>query len=185
MSMIQSPEAAKFINMGREKSYDFIDLLYRKDWTPHPKTQGVKMSYIAIHGDPVAYLRVEAKFEKVTVTDLVEYFTDIDKRMTWDGAHFESMEEVRSFPIKTALTYIKLKQVKGQQPRDCLMLSHKIELVGDRVYLLSGSVNHSGYNPLLGTQRIDSPFSFNYFEPTYDGTGVKNIYICQTNPKVL
>lgn len=164
--------------MGREKSYDFIDLLYRKDWTPHPKTQGVKMSYIAIHGDPVAYLRVEAKFEKVTVTDMVEYFTDIDKRMIWDGAQFESMEEVRSFPIKTALTYIKLKQVKGQQPRDCLMMSHKIELIGDRVYLLSGSVDHSGFNPLLGTQRIDSPFSFNYFEPTYDGTGVKNIYIC-------
>jgi hypothetical protein len=65
------------------------------------------------------------------------------------------------------------------------MLSHKIELLGDRVYLLSGSVSHSGFNPLLGTQRIDSPFSFNYFEPTYDGTGVKNIYICQTNPKVL
>lgn len=38
MSMIQSPEAAKYINIGREKSYDFIDLLYRKDWTPHPKT---------------------------------------------------------------------------------------------------------------------------------------------------
>ena len=66
----------------------------------------MKLSYIAIHGDPVAYLRVEAKFEKVTVPDIVEYFTSIEKRMVWDGAHFETMEEVRSFPIKTALTYI-------------------------------------------------------------------------------
>lgn len=81
----------------------------------------------------------------------MDYFTSIDKRMTWDGTHFETMEEVRSFPIKTALTYIQLKSAKGQPSRDCLMLSHKIELIGDRVYLLSGSVNHSGFNPLLGT----------------------------------
>ena len=105
--------------------------------------------------------------------------------MAWDGANFQSMEEVRSFPIKTSLCYIKLKHVKPQPVRDCLMLSHKIELVGDRAYLLSGSVSHSAFPPQKGTQRIESPFSFNYFEPSYDGTGVKNIYICQTNPKVL
>ena len=95
------------------------------------------------------------------------------------------MEEVRQFPVKTSLCYIKLKHVKGQPVRDCLMLSHKIELVGERIYLLSGSVQHSAFPPQKDTQRIESPFSFNYFEPSYDGTGVKNIYICQTNPKVL
>ena len=143
------------------------------------------MSHITAEGDPIAHLRIEAKFKKVTVSDLVEYFTSIDKRMAWDGANFESLEEVRSFPVKTSLCYIKLKKVKGQPQRDCLMLSHKIELVGDRVYLLSGSVSHSAFAAQKGTQRIDSPFSFNYFEPSYDGTGVKNIYICLTNPKVL
>lgn len=92
---------------------------------------------------PCSYLRIEAKFEKVTVSELVSYFTDTGKRMMWDGANFESMDEVRSFPIKTALCHIRLKQPRAQPARDCLMLSHRIELVGDRVYLVSGSVQHS------------------------------------------
>lgn len=90
----------------------------------------------------VVNLKVEAKFERVTVTDLVEYFTNVEKRMQWDGTNFETMQEVLSYPIKTTITYIKMKQAKGQPARDALMLSHKIELVGDRVYLLSGSVQH-------------------------------------------
>jgi hypothetical protein len=61
-------------------------------------------------GESFAYLRVEARFEKITVDDLVEYFTSIDKRMAWDGANFESMEEVRSFPLNTSLCYLKLKK---------------------------------------------------------------------------
>lgn len=65
------------------------------------------------------------------------------------------------------------------------MLSHKIETVGNRVYLLSGSTTHQSFVPLTGTQRIDSMFSFNYFEPTDDDTGVRNIYITQTNAKAL
>lgn len=112
------------------------------------------------------------------MSELVSYFTDTTKRMQWDGANFETMEEVRTFPIKTSLNHICLKQPRGQPKRDCLMLTHKIELVGDRVYLVSGSVQHSQFLPSPGVQRIDSPFSFNYFEPSYDGTGVKNVYIC-------
>lgn len=89
-------------------------MLYRKDWNYDKKINGVKLSYITAAGDPVAYLRIEAKFKKVAVSSLVEYFTSIDKRMAWDGANFESMEEVRSFPVKTSLCYIKLKNVKSQ-----------------------------------------------------------------------
>lgn len=182
LSMVQSAEASKYIKFGREKSLDFIDLLYRKDWIQDKKVHGVKLSYIPERlTDPAVYLRVEAKFEKVTVADLVDYFTDVSKRMQWDGANFESMQEVRVFPMKTSLTYIKLKQAS----MDALMLSHRIELVGNRVYLVSGSVVHGSYVPLPGTKRIDSPFSFNYFEPTDDETGVRNIYICQTTTKAL
>ena len=96
MSMVQSPEAQKYINQGREKTYEFIDFLYRKDWIRDKKINGVKLSYIPERlSEPNVHLRVEAKFEKITVSDLVEYFTSIDKRMLWDGANFESMEEVR------------------------------------------------------------------------------------------
>lgn len=88
MSMVQQPEAQKYINLGREQAYDYIDMLYRKDWHEEKKINGVKLSYIASQGDPVVFFRVEAKFEKITVKDLVEYFTSIDKRMAWDGANF-------------------------------------------------------------------------------------------------
>lgn len=152
ISQVKSPEAVKYINIGREKSYDFIDLLYRKDWIADKKINGVKLAYIPERlSDPAVYLKIEAKFEKVTVSDLVEYFTDIEKRMQWDGANFESMQEVRSYPMKTAVTHIKLKQAKGQPVRDALMLSHRIELVGDRVYLLSGSIQHPSFSSRQGT----------------------------------
>jgi len=166
MSMVQSTEAVKYIKHGREKSLDFIDLLYRKDWIQDKKINGVKLAYIPERlTDKTSYLRVEAKFEKVTVADLVEYFTSTEKRMQWDGANFESMQEVRCYPIKTSLTYIKVKAPAGKSV-DALMLSHKIELVGNRVYLVSGSEKHPSFAPLPGTARIESPFSLNYFEPS-------------------
>ena len=84
ISEVKSPEAVRYINLGREKAYDFIDLLYRKDWIEDKRVNGVKLSYIPERlSDPYVYLRIEAKFEKVTVSDLVDYFTAIDKRMQW------------------------------------------------------------------------------------------------------
>ena len=56
---------------------------------------------------------------------------------------------------------------------------------GSRVYLTSGSVSHTDYPVQKGNQRVDSPFSFNYFEPTPEGTGVRNVYICQISAKQL
>jgi hypothetical protein len=82
LSMVQSAEAVKYIKIGREKSLDFLDLLYRKDWIQDKKINGVKLSYIPDRlSNPQVFFRVEAKFEKITVADLVEYFTSTDKRM--------------------------------------------------------------------------------------------------------
>jgi len=46
LSEVSSPEAAKYINLGREHAYDFIDLLYRKDWDGDQKINGVRVFYM-------------------------------------------------------------------------------------------------------------------------------------------
>jgi hypothetical protein len=56
---------------------------------------------------------------------------------------------------------------------------------GSRVYLTSGSVAHEDLPMQKGNQRVDSPFSFNYFEPTPEGTGVRNVYVCKISAKQL
>lgn len=71
--------------MGREATYKFIDMLYCTDWKFEKKTsEGVKMYSMqgGSSNDP-GFVRFETKFGQVTVTELVEYFSDIDKRMAW------------------------------------------------------------------------------------------------------
>ena len=56
------------------------------------------------------YSRYETKYEHVTMPELVEYFTDIDKRLAWEGQIYESIEEVKSYPMNTSMFYLKYKQ---------------------------------------------------------------------------
>ena len=46
-------------------------------------------------GDPHNYVRFETKFGQVTVSELVEYFRDIDKRMAWENNYYTSLEVIR------------------------------------------------------------------------------------------
>lgn len=39
-------------------------------------------------GTQMAYVRYEAKFGQVTVSELVEYFTDVDKRLAWENNNY-------------------------------------------------------------------------------------------------
>lgn len=96
-------EATKYIKLGRESTYKFIDLLYRTDWQFDKKTaEGIKIySMNSGVGDPISscFMRFETKFGHVTVSELVEYYRDIDKRMTWENNYYTSLEVTRSYPL--------------------------------------------------------------------------------------
>ena len=68
--------------------------MYRTDWQFEKKTpENIKL--YSLKGDKPSenFVRFETKFGLVTVPELVEYFTDIDKRMAWEGnTIFESLE---------------------------------------------------------------------------------------------
>ena len=105
---IESAEAIKYIKIGREATYNLIELLYRTDWELEKKADGVKMYTLSVPGEG-NYSRYETKYDKVTMHELVEYFTDIDKRLAWEGQIYESIEEVKSYPMSTSMLYLKYK----------------------------------------------------------------------------
>ena len=82
-------------------------------------------------------MRYETKYDKVTMHELVEYFTDIDKRLAWEGQDYDSIEEVKSYPLSTSMLYMKYKNSFTQGKKDSLILTHGVELRGGRYYLSS------------------------------------------------
>ena len=92
--MESDEEAVKYIKIGRESTYKFIDLLYRTDWQFEKNTtEGIKMySMRDLPGEPYSLVRFESKFGQVTVAELVEYFSDFEKRMTWENNYYASLE---------------------------------------------------------------------------------------------
>lgn len=86
-------EALKYIKIGRETTYKFIDLLYRTDWQFEKKyLEGIKLYSLTAPGEAKNFVRFETKYGSVTVEELVEYFTDIDKRVAWEENYYKSLE---------------------------------------------------------------------------------------------
>lgn len=110
------------------------------------------------------------------MSELVEYYIDIDKRLAWENNYYEQLEQCRAYPLKTSMYYGKLQK----KASDTLFLSHNVEIKGNRQYLTCCSVEHSEYPLQKKVQRATCAMSSNYFEPTADGKGVKNIFIFQT-----
>ena len=73
LKKVKSPEAEKYIRIGRETTYTFIDLLYRNDWKLQKKADGVKIYSLQVPEEG-NYVRYETKYDKVTMPELVEYF---------------------------------------------------------------------------------------------------------------
>ena len=120
-------------------------MLYCTDWQFEKKTpDGVKMySMQGVASEP-GFVRFETKFGQVTVAELVEYFSDIDKRMAWQNNCYASLEQVRMYPLNTNLYYGKLL---GKPEKDCLLVTHRVEIKGNRQYLVSVSAEHTEYPP--------------------------------------
>lgn len=96
---VVSKEARNYINKGRESCYEFIDLLYRTDWKFYGKYQNVKVYQLPQPGLDL-FFRCETKFSEVSVTELIEFYTRIDKRMAWEGTQlYSSIEEVKTYPL--------------------------------------------------------------------------------------
>ena len=88
-------EATKYIKLGREATYSFIEHLYSTDWQYESKSaDGIKMYSIAATAgnQQTSYVRLETKFGSVTVSELVEYFTEVDKRLAWENNYLASLE---------------------------------------------------------------------------------------------
>lgn len=125
MNKVESEKAIKFIKIGRDSTYQFIDLLYRTDWKFEKKTpDGIKLYSLKTAVEPYSYVRFETKFEQVTVSELAEYFTDIDKRVAWEDVFNVSLEQVKAYPMNTNMYYGKLTQKVGAF--DSLFLSHRV-----------------------------------------------------------
>lgn len=114
--------------------------------------------------------------------ELVEYYTNIDKRMAWEHEIFASIEEVKTFPMDTCMTYYKTVADAKKAP-DMLLLNHRIDLSGDRIYLSSCSCSHESFKPIKGVSRIESKTMSYYFEPTSDLKSVKVVFIALTEIK--
>ena len=140
---IESAEATKYIKTGRDGTYRLIDMLYRTDWSFGKKQDGVKIYNLSIDGKaPEVWLRFETKFENITVPELLEFYTNIDKRMAWDNLQSKSIEEVKMYPLQTSIYYMK---INSKPKRDYLFLSHRVHMKGDRAYLTFHSVEHDQF----------------------------------------
>lgn len=54
-------------------------------------------------------MRCETKFSDIKVSELIEFYQMIDKRMAWEGSYlYDSIEEVKAYPLNTSLFYFKL-----------------------------------------------------------------------------
>lgn len=80
------------------------------------------------------------------------------------------------YPLNTNLYYGKLL---GKPEKDCLLVTHRVEIKGNRQYLVSVSADHTEYPPQGKSQRVKGVTHANYFEPTADGKGVKHILVAQ------
>lgn len=139
---------------------------------------GVKVFYLQPSNEQVR-IRFETKFSKVSVRELVDFYLIADKRMAWESSHaFSSVEEVKSYPLNTSLLYVKHQQRQWlQSQQDMLILTHGVELKGNRYYLSGTTVEHDEFPPSKSLTRIKVQVSSNYFEATTDGKGVKNTYV--------
>ena len=66
---------------------------------------GIKAYYLNMKGESQPFYRVETKFKDIGVAELTQYFTNIDKRLAWESENFSSIEEVKSYPMKTSISY--------------------------------------------------------------------------------
>jgi len=186
LKKVLSTEATAYIKKGRETTYEYIDLLYRKDWKFDTKQNGVKVYTLTDTSNSSHYLRTETKYEDIEIPALIEYFTNIDKRMAWE-TNYESIEEIRTYPLDTKIFYFKLKQGgtvwSSGAAKDSLILTHGVEMMQNRGYYLTAlSVEHEDFPQQKKITRVESKMISNYFEPTADGRGVKNIFIVEVTP---
>jgi len=122
--------------------------------------------------------RCEAKFNSIKIPELTQYYNKIDKRMAWEGSHlFDSIEEFRTYPLKTSIFFYKLYQSNWPSGmKEMLLLTHGVELRGNRYYLIGTSIEHPEFtNPKQSI--VNFKVTSNYFEASADGNGVKNTYV--------
>lgn len=163
--------------MGRNATNSLISLQYRTDWTFDKKTNGVKLYSLTVDEEGKQYIRAQFKFDKVGLKELIDCYQSPEKRVQWERHIYDSIDEVKSYPMATSMFYCKLKQKWGTGQRDAVILSHGIEMRGNRYYLTSRNVEHHQIPLKKNIARVQNRFALHYFEPTADGTGVKVTYI--------
>ena len=57
----------------------------------------------------MVFYRVNSDFEDIPVDTVVEYFSNLEKRHKWDHTAYESIEEVKKYPMDTVINYVKCR----------------------------------------------------------------------------
>ena len=109
--------------------------------------------------------------------ELVECYQNVGKRQQWERHIYDSIEEVKSYPMDTSMFYCSLKQQWGTGQRDAIILTHGVAMRGNRYYITSRNCEHHAFPLKKNITRVQDRYSLHYFEPTADGTGVKVTYI--------
>lgn len=115
-------------------------------------------------------LRCECKFSNVRMHELIDYYKAVDKRMAWEGSTlYDSIEEVRAYPMNTSLYYFKLQPNSWPSGcQDLLLVTQGVEIRGNRFYLSSTSVEHNDFVSQKVSHRANYRVMSNYFEATTD-----------------
>ena len=142
--------------MGRNATNSLISLQYRTDWTFDNKTNGVKLYSLTLDEQGKQYIRAQFKFENVSLEELIKCYTNVDQRVQWERHVYETIEEVKSYPMSTSMFQCKLKQKWGTGARDAIILSHGIEMRGNRYYLSSRNVEHHQYPMKKNIHRVSN-----------------------------
>lgn len=108
LAKVSTPDARSYIQSARDACYEFIDLLYLSDWKFYGKYQQIRVYNLEREGHNLL-LRCETKFPGATLETLTEFYRRVDRRMAWEGQNlYESIEEVRAYPVDTSLYFMKL-----------------------------------------------------------------------------
>jgi hypothetical protein len=179
MARVVSQEAKQYIQKGRDACYEQIEILYRTEWQFHGKFGEVKVYFIQdVQSDLI--IRCETKFRGLSLSELIDYFKMTDKRLAWQGQHYDSLEEVRAYPLDTSIWYCKLHTSCWPQGLiDSLVVTHGVMVKEGQYYLTSTACEHHECPPLKPpNSRLAFKQVSNYFEESHDKQSVKHTYVC-------
>ena len=122
--------------------------------------------------------RVETRFPYPPAV-IFEYFSNLERRMIWDGHNYESLNQVKTYAMNT---FIYLVQLKKQWPlgnRDLLLLFQGLQTPDGSIYLASKSTEHPEFPAQAKSLRVATKSGSFLFQPEKEGRVTKFFYVTE------